>query len=157
MIRSEFIKDILQEELPKLGLFLIEVKVGSGNHISVYADSMKGITIDECIMVSRFLEQKLDREKEDFELEVSSPGLSSSLKLPVQFEKNKGKLLDVLKTDGSKITGRLLEADPEAICLQSEDVVKDLKTHKKATEIKEHKIKFNEIKTAKVVISLKKK
>jgi ribosome maturation factor RimP len=156
MIRSEFIKDILQEELTRLGLFLIEVKVGSGNHISVYADSMKGITIDECITVSRFLEQKLDREEEDFELEVSSPGLSGSLKLPVQFEKNKGRLLDVIKTDGSKITGRLLETDPEAICIQSEIVVKDAKTHKKATEIKEYKIKFNEIKTAKVVISLKK-
>jgi ribosome maturation factor RimP len=156
MIHSEFIKDILQEELTKHGLFLVEVKVGSGNHISVYADSMKGITVDECMMVSRFLEQKLDREKEDFELEVSSPGLSNPLKLPVQFEKNKGKMLDVIKTDGNKITGRLLETDPEAICLQSEAFVKDAKTHKKATETKEYKIKFNEIKTAKVVISLKK-
>lgn len=156
MISAESIRNLLQEELIAKGLFLVDVIVRPGNKISVYIDNMKGVTLEECIVVNRFLEAKLDRDTEDFELEVSSPGLDRPLKLPVQFEKNIGRMLDVVKSDGIKITGRLLESGSEGLRLDTEVAVKDGKKGKKRIEHIMHVIKFEEIKAAKIVISLKK-
>ena len=157
MIKAALIRSYLEEEQAQSGRFVVDVTVSAGNRIVVYMDSLKGVTLDECIQVSRFLESKLDREVEDFELEVSSPGLDKPLKLPVQYEKNVGRMLEVLKTDGIKITGRLEALLPEGgIRLASEKAVKDGKTGKKKKESEMLEIKFEEIKTAKVVISLKK-
>lgn len=155
MINAETIKGILQEELSAKGLFLVDVGVNPVNKIAVYIDSMKGVTMQECITVSRFLEHKLDREVEDFELEVSSPGLDRPLKMPFQFEKSLGRMLDVVKFDGIKLTGKLLQANSEGIELDTEVIIREAKKGKKRTEHLMQIIKFQEIKTAKIVISLK--
>jgi ribosome maturation factor RimP len=155
-MHAELIRGYLQDELNARGLFLVDVVVTPVNKIVVYLDSVKGVTVDECRTVSRFLENRLDRNVEDFELEVSSPGLDKPLKLPVQYEKNTGRLLDVVKYDGIKITGKLLNINQGIIELEAEVTTKDSKTGKKKTEIKLQEIKLEEIKTAKVVISLKK-
>lgn len=130
--------------------------VRPGNRISIYVDSMKGVTLDECIAVSRFLEHRLDRNVEDYELEVSSPGLDRPLKLPMQYEKNTGRQLEVVKRDGIKIAGKLMHYFEGSIQLEAEVVLKDSKTGKKKKEITLQEIKLEEIKSAKVVISLKK-
>lgn len=157
MIKTALIRSYLEEELTQSGKFLVDVTVSAGNKITVYMDSLKGVTLDECIEVSRFLESKLDREVEDFELEVSSPGLDKPLKLPVQYEKNLGRILDIVKSNGIKITGKLESVIPEiGIRLGTEKTVKDGKTGKKKMESEIQEIKFDEIKTAKIVISLKK-
>ena len=156
MISTEKIVNLLSGELENRGLFLVEVSVNQGNRISVHIDSMKGVTLDECISVSRYLESMLDRNIEDFELEVSSPGLDKPLKLPFQFEKNKGRLLDVVKADGIKITGKLLGLRDGVIMLETETVAKDPVTRKKKSEQRIQEIKQDEVKTAKVVISVKK-
>ncbi len=157
MIKAASIRSFLEAELAQSGKFLVDVTVSAGNKITVYIDSLKGVTLDDCIEVSRFLESKLDREVEDFELEVSSPGLDKPLKLPVQFEKNLGRMLDIVKSDGIKITGKLESVIPDAgIRLGTEKTVKNGKTGKKKQESEIHEIKFDEIKTAKIVISLKK-
>lgn len=156
MIKAALIRIYLEEELAQSGKFLVDVTVSTGNKIAVYMDSLKGVTLDECIQVSRFLESKLDREVEDFELEVSSPGLDKPLKLPVQYEKNLGRMLDVVKTDGSKISGKLAEVFPKGgIRLEAEKTVKDSKTGKKKKEQVIAELRFDDIKTAKVIISLK--
>ena len=156
MINEAIIKSYLEEELIRRELFLVEVSVRPANKISVFIDNMKGVTLEECIGISRYLENRLDRDTEDFELEVSSPGLDKPLKLPVQYDKNIGRSLDVVKTDGIKFTGKLLSRNEEGIKLETEVKTKDSKG-KKRTVIAEQEIKFEEIKTAKVVISLKKK
>lgn len=155
MINAAIIRGYLEDELTQRGHFLVEVVVRPGNKIVVYMDSMKGVTLDECKSVSRFLEGKLDRNMEDFELEVSSPGLDNPLKLPVQYEKSTGRLLDVVKYDGIKITGKLVSLNEGVIQLETEATIKDSKTGKKKKEQKLQEIKFEDIKTAKVVISLK--
>jgi len=155
MINAESIRSFLQDELGPKGLFLVDVVVRPGNKILVYLDSMKGVTLDECMAVSRFLESRFDRNIEDFELEVSSPGLDRPLKLPVQFEKNIGRLLDVVKTDGIRLTGKLLGINADIIELETEVTVKDSKTGRKKKELKQIAVEFEKIKTAKVVISLK--
>lgn len=157
MIKAETIRDLLQDELIRRDLFLVEVVVRPVNKIAVYLDSMKGVTLDECTIISRLLESRLDRDAEDFELEVSSPGLDRPLKLPVQFEKNMGRLLDVVKYDGKKITGILKGFSEKAIFLETEVAFRDSMTGKRKTELKSQEIKHEEVKTAKVNISLKSK
>jgi ribosome maturation factor RimP len=157
MITAETIREFLQDELTRRDLFLVEVAVKPAGRILVTIDSMKGVTLDECMMVSRFIESRLDRDAEDFELEVSSPGLDRPLKLPVQFRKNIGRMLDVVKYDGVKITGKLRSFQAGSIVLETEVNFRDSKTGKRKSELKLQEIKQEEIKTAKVNISLKSK
>ena len=157
MIKTEFIRNLLEEELTRRGLFLVEVLVRPANKIAVYLDSVQGVTLEECMQVSRFLESRLDRNEEDFELEVSSPGLDKPLKLPVQFEKNVGRMLDVVKTDGMKITGKLLGISGGVISLDTEVTARDGRTGKRKTEHVLQEFRQEEIKTAKLNISLKSK
>ena len=156
MISEAIIKGYLEDEVIRRDLFLVEVAVRPVNKIAVFVDSFKGVTLEECIGISRYLESKLDRSVEDFELEVSSPGLDKPLKLPVQFEKNKGRMLDVGMFDGIKVTGKLLEMKSGVISLETETRVKD-STGKKKLQVHTQEIKLEEIKSAKIVISLKKK
>jgi ribosome maturation factor RimP len=156
MISIASIQEYLAGELEERGLFLVEAVVRPGNKITVYIDNMKGVTLDECISVSRYLENKLDRNAEDFELEVSSPGLDKPLKLPVQFEKNAGRFIDIVRTDGIKITAKLLGIRNGIIQVEKEAIMKDPVTRKKTIERHVQEIRQDEIKSAKVVISVKK-
>lgn len=156
MISAERIREYLQDELTGRGLFLVDVMVRPVNRITVFADSMQGITLEECRAVSRFLEHKLDRNADDFELEVSSPGLDRPLKLAAQYVKNTGRMLDVVKSDGIKITGKLLGINQGIIMIETEATLKDGRTGKKIVRQELHEIKQEEIKSAKVVVSIKK-
>jgi ribosome maturation factor RimP len=156
MIQVDKIKALLEEELPKLDLFLVDVTIRPGNKITVLADSMKGITLDECIAVSRFIESNLDRNEEDFELEVSSPGLDNPLKIPRQYEKNLGRWLEVVTFDGLKTTGKLTEATPERIRLEVETRANGTGKNKKAIQYVAWEKRMEDIKSAKIVIRLKK-
>jgi len=156
MINEATIRGYLEEELGRKDLFLVEVNVKPVNRIAVFLDSIKGVTLEECMAIHRFLESKMDRNIEDYDLEISSPGLDKPLKLPVQFEKNKGRMLEVVKTDGIKVTGKLVGLSDGLIRLETEVKVKDAKTGKKKTIETIQSLKPEEIKTAKVVISLKK-
>ncbi len=156
MISETLIRELLDEELARRELFLVELQVRPANKIAIFIDSMKGVTLDECMAVSRFIESRLNRDEDDFELEVSSPGLDKPLRLPVQFLKNTGRQLDVVKADGTKIAGQLTGVLSEAIVLETETLVKDGTKGRKTKVTQSVELRFEEIKTAKVVISLKK-
>src|SRR5512138_1678752 len=156
MISADHIRELLEEETARQDLFLVDVVVRPGNKIGVYVDSMQGVTLETCISVSRFLESRLDRDKEDFELEVSSPGLDRPLKLPVQFIKNTGRMLDVVMKDGMKVSGKLLSIDNEGMITLEAEVTGKNEKGKKKKELVAKQIKQEEIKSAKIVISLKK-
>jgi ribosome maturation factor RimP len=156
MISADHIRELLEEETTRQDLFLVDVVVRPGNKIGVYVDSMQGVTLETCISVSRFLESRLDRDKEDFELEVSSPGLDRPLKLPVQFVKNTGRMLDVVMKDGMKFSGKLLSIDNEGMITLEAEVTGKNEKGKKKKELVAKQIKQEEIKSAKIVISLKK-
>jgi ribosome maturation factor RimP len=113
---------------------------------------MKGITIEECVEFSRAIEHNLDREAEDFELEVSSPGLSTSLLVPQQYVKNIGRELNVLTTDNKKIKGLLISADEKGIVIEEEQKVKVEGQQKKSIKKIEQTIAFDNINKALVVI-----
>ena len=98
-------------------IFLVEVLVKPGNVITVHVDRPDGISIDECVKISRYLNENLDREVEDYSLEVSSPGLGGAFRVKQQYEKNLGRDIEVLYTDGIKVTGKLQEVKEDGVVL----------------------------------------
>lgn len=137
-------------------MFLVDVSVSPSNVIQVYIDSFDGLTIDKCVAISRSIEQQLDRDAEDFELQVSSPGLSEPLKVIKQYVKNIGRDLEVLTSEGQILEGELHEADEEGILLKTAKREKVEGHKKKQLIVKEHQLKYGEINSAKVVVSFKK-
>jgi len=89
MITTEQIEKLVAEKLENKDVFLVDIRIRHGNRISVFLDSDTGVNIKTCAELSRYIEFNLDRESEDFELEVSSAGLDQPLKLLRQYVKNK--------------------------------------------------------------------
>lgn len=155
MITKEKIEDLVEEKLKGSENYIVDIKVNPGNKIIVEIDNDKGIFIEDCIAVSRHLEQNLDREEEDFELQVSSPGLNQPFKIIRQYVKNIGRMVEVVTLDGEKTTGKLIGANDQEIKLETEVKLKDEKTKKRKTVNKVINIAYNNIKETKVVISFK--
>ena len=154
MIDKEIVKKLVSEKLDDK-MFLVEISVSERNVIHVFVDSYSGLTIDQCVNISRHVEHSLDREQEDFELQVSSPGLSEKFKVKEQYFKYVGRNVDVVTISGSELEGIILNADNEGIELEtsSRELVDGHK--KKQLVVKQHHLKYDEIKSAKAIISFK--
>lgn len=114
MIDKNLIKSIVEESIAGTDIFLVDVTVSPANAVIVEIDSKEGIDIDTCARITREIEARVDRDIEDYELEVGSAGLTSPFKVPGQYIKNIGNDIEVLTRDGRKLTGRLVEVnDPE--------------------------------------------
>ena len=109
MIEKQKIQGMVEEYVRENGLFLVSVKVSSSNRITVLADKKDGITIDEIAGIHRHIENGLDRDTEDFELQVSSPGLDLPFGVIEQYYKNEGRKVEVVDNDGTKYIGKLKE------------------------------------------------
>lgn len=136
-------------------LFIVEVQVLANGRIYVFADGEQNITIDACAEISRHLEAFLEANHlvpENYTLEVSSPGMDQPLKVPAQFRKQKGKMVDVVLTNGKKITGTLLSSDEYGIVVQEE---LSKKKKNKPEEAAELAFPFSEIKTVKKYFNFK--
>jgi ribosome maturation factor RimP len=92
MIDKAIVKRLVQEKLDDK-MFLVEITVNERNVINIFVDSYDGLTIEQCINISRHVEHSFDREEEDFELQVSSPGLSEKFKVKEQFIKYVGRAI----------------------------------------------------------------
>lgn len=150
----ERIRSELEQALAERELFLVDLVVSHTNRITVYIDKMSGgISVDDCAGISRFLESKLDRNLQDFDLEVSSPGTERALLLPLQFTKHAGREIDVLRTDGIRHSGRLMETSDTGIKLMSEKRVKDKKSGKSRKVSDTLEINFDLIKKATIIFS----
>jgi ribosome maturation factor RimP len=115
-------------------------------------DSDTGISINQIVEISRFIESNLDREVEDFELSVFSAGLSEPLSLVRQYKKNIGTEIDVLLTSGQKLTGILIKADDQGIDLEVTTKEKSEGSKKKELVTRVHTFEYPEIKEAKKVL-----
>ncbi|MBN2484515.1 MAG: ribosome assembly cofactor RimP [Bacteroidales bacterium] len=152
MISKEKVESLIADKLASGDYFIVSLDVSASNSIKLIIDSMQGISIDECVEFSRAIEHNLDRESEDFELEVSSPGLSTSLKVYQQYVKNIGRELNVLTTDNKKIKGLLISSNEQGIVLEEEQKTKIEGQKKKAIVKTRQNIAFDNIKKALVVI-----
>ena len=152
MITQKQIESLVTQKIEGTEIFLVEVQISPGNSIHVHIDKPHGISIEECVGISRFINANLDREVEDYELEVSSPGLGHSFKVKEQYLKNIGRGVEVVLKDGKKIDGKLLDYTGQSIEL--EILVKDVNDRKNKKLVPEKiKLDINTIKSTKEVIS----
>lgn len=133
-------------------LFLIELSIGEANQIRVVIDGDKGVTVEDCIAMSRAVEHNLDREETDFALEVTSAGATMPLTLPRQFVKNIGRKLEVKTSDGSTFEGALVKADDEGCTLTWKTREPKPVGKGKVTVQKEATLAYADIDLAKVMI-----
>ena len=153
MITSNLIKDLASNIIAQGELYLVEVSVAPGNRINVLIDSLKGASIDDCVMISRYIEQQLDREVEDFELEVSSPGLTQPFRVIQQYQKNLGREVEVLLKNGQKQVGKLLAIENNVMTIEIQKKVKPEGKKRPEWITEQHKLDMNEVKSTKLVIN----
>ena len=150
---KEKVQQLLQEALDENpALFLINLDIKGDNEIKITIDGDQGVTVEDCIAVSRKVEHNLDREEEDFSLEVMSVGATTPLELPRQYKKNVGRTLELKTTEGTKIQGLLETATDTEVSLawkarEPKPVGKGKVTVQKAVTLP-----YSDIEQAKVVI-----
>ncbi|CAA0146795.1 ribosome assembly cofactor RimP [Tenacibaculum maritimum] len=146
------VKELLEEALSENeSLFLIDLSFLSDNKIKVIVDGDEGVSLKECIRISRNIEHNLDREEEDFSLEVTSPDISHSLVMKRQYKKNLGRILKV-KTENDSFEGVLAEVNENEIVLKWKAREPKPIGKGKVTVEKEQLLSYTEIKEAKVKI-----
>jgi len=143
------ISRLVNEHLAGTDKFLVEIFIKPINRIFVFIDGDHGVTIADCIELNRFIESQFDREKQDFELNVSSSGADQPIRQQRQYVKNIGRSLQVKLSDDNTITGKLEAADDKGITLLTPG------DKKKKTAPETLNLTFEEIKESKVVISFK--
>ena len=111
MIQISNIKEIAYAKVKEMNCYLVDIKVSKNNDIKVTFDRKDGISLDDCVSLTKYIEEKLDREIEDFSLSVSSPGIYSPFIVPNQFFKNYNNKVDILMKSGQTFQGVLQEFD----------------------------------------------
>lgn len=132
-------------------IFLIDFTLGAGNKINITLDGDNGVTLKDCIAISRAIEHNLDREEEDFSLEVASVGATTPMIMPRQYKKNIGRELEV-KTQDAKFEGFLTDSNDQEITLEWESREPKPVGKGKVTVQNKQTIRFSDIQEAKVII-----
>ncbi|WP_394907544.1 ribosome assembly cofactor RimP [uncultured Mesonia sp.] len=152
-MKQEIVAGLLEEALAENpSLFLIDLSIQAGNQIQVVIDGDQGVSVNDCIAVSRKIEHNLDREEEDFSLEVTSAGVTAPLQLPRQFKKNLGRKLKVTLAE-RVLEGNLDQVEEDKILLSWKAREPKPVGKGKHTVNKEVWLPLEEIKEAKVMIT----
>ncbi len=120
MTDTLIIRQIAEEILQESHLFLLDVTIRKGNRILVTIDGDHGVTIDDCARLSRSIESRLNRDEDDFELQVSTAGADSPLKLKRQYPKHCGRTLELTLDDGRKLRAVLVSVSEEGLYMLPE-------------------------------------
>lgn len=150
LITKEHILSLANAHLNGGNVYITNIKVAADNHISLSIDGDNGVSIDDCVALSRAIESKLDRDKEDFYLDVSSHGATTPLLLPRQYTRHIGRTFEVKLLDGEKAEGELIRCDAEKITLQYSLREPKPLGKGKVTVVKEQTIPFSQIKEARI-------
>jgi len=153
MIVQKHIQNIVEDIIKDSDLFIVDISVSCSNIIIVIIDSMKGVSIDKCISISKELESKLDRDEEDFELKVSSAGIGQPFTVIQQYHKNIGNDVEVVCAEGKKHKGKLTKVTDEGFEIEYEVNEKVEGKKKKIIVIKTDFFNFDSIKYIKDIIS----
>jgi len=124
MIDKSIVRTIVEKSIEGTDMFVVDVSVSPSNSIVVEIDSRSSLDIDTCAKISRKIEAELDRDDEDYELEVGSAGLTAPFKVRGQYEKNIGNKVELLTRDGRKLAGILEQVDDSGFVLGCERKVK---------------------------------
>ena len=153
MLKKELILKLVDDYIQENEfIFLVDVKLSTSNQIEVLIDSFDGISINNCISLSRYIESVLDRDECDFSLQVASAGLSEPFKVFQQYKKSIGRDVNVYLKGGKELLGKMLDAkEGEGITLET--ITKKKQGKKKIQIIEQQSLGFDQIDKTKVVIS----
>ncbi len=155
MIDKKELLSVIDSGIDGTDLFLVDVIISADNSITVEVDSLNGVQIDDCITLSRHIEQNFDRDVEDYELEVGSAGLTSPFKVKAQYDKNVGNEVEVLTRNGIKTKGVLKDVTDSGFTIVVTKKVK-LEGAKRPTVVEEEETyNYDEIKYTKYLMQFK--
>ena len=155
MIDRNIVSGIVNEWLEDKEYFLVDISVSPDDKIVVEIDHAEGVWIEDCVELSRFIESKLDREEEDYELEVGSAGIGQPFKVLQQYLIHIGKDVEVLTKEGKKQEGVLKDADEEGFVLTIQKKVKPEGSKRPKMVEEDVAYRYDEIKYTKYIISFK--
>lgn len=145
-MNKEDLKAFIEGELRGTDYFLTDLKVSPSNEITVEIDSSDRVSIDDCIELTRKIEEAFSRDEEDYELEVGSAGITSPFKVVAQYVKNIGNPVEVLAKDGKKYKGTLIAADEAGFTIQYPVKVKKEGEKRPVVEEEEKRFAYSEVK-----------
>lgn len=158
MIDKNVVKTLVDkwlEDNSEKGYFLVDIQVDDDNKIVVEIDHKDGVVIDDCVSLSEFINDNLDRDKEDYELEVGSTGLGQPFKVPQQYVINIGEEVKVLDKDGKKVKGILKAVDGNIFTVTVNEKVKVEGKKRPVKMDVDHTYDMNEVKYTKFIIRFK--
>lgn len=155
MIDKNIIKQLVNEWLADKEYFLVEADVDSQNKISIEIDHKDGVWIEDCCKLSKFVEEHLDREEEDFELEVGSAGIGQPFKVLQQYINSIGYDVELMTAEGKKMEGFMKDANEEGFTFVYEEKQRiEGKKRPQMVEVERH-FAYGEVKWVKNIIEFK--
>lgn len=155
MIEKKTICELVEEWLKDKDYFLVEVSVSPDDKIVVEIDHKDGVWIEDCVDLSRYIESRLNRDAEDFELEVGSAGIGQPFKVLQQYLNHIGEEVEVMTKDGRKLTGVLKNADEQHFTIIVQKKVKEEGMKRPKMVDEDLDFTYEEIKYTKYLISFK--
>ena len=155
MISKDSIFQAVEQFLSATDYFLVDIKITPDNRVLVEIDSFEGVTIEFCAELNRHIESQIDREIEDYELEVGSAGLTEPFKVLKQYEKNLGNEVETLTKEGKKFNGILKEVRSTDFVIEIEKAEKPEGAKRKIIVNEDLTFPYDEIKTTKYIIRFK--
>ena len=155
MIDKNVVKKLVEEWLEDKEYFLVDIQLSPDSRIVIEIDHADGVWIEDCVELSKFIEEHLSRDEEDYELEVGSVGLGQPFKVPQQYINFIGKEVEVLDKEGRKVKGILksVEGDDFVVSVNEKVQVEGKKRPVKMDV--DHAYNMNEVKYTKYIISFK--
>lgn len=155
MIEKEIIKNLVDEWLEGKDYFLVDIEISNDNKIVVEIDHADGVWIEDCVELSKHIEDNLDREKEDFELEVGSAGLGQPFKVLQQYLNFIGKDVEVLDAEGKKYKGMLKEVNGNSFTITTKEKMKVEGKKRPVIADVDRNFEMDKVKYTKYIISFK--
>jgi len=146
MIDKNLVAQIAEAYLEDKSYELITCTVSPDNRILVEIDSFDGVDVDFCVELSHYIQDHLDREVEDYELEVGSVSITDPFKTKMQFDKNLGNDVEVLTCDGRKLHGVLVNVEGDFFEVEAEVLVQVEGKKKKQKELQTLRFGYADVK-----------
>ena len=155
MIDKNVVKKIVDEWLADKDYFLVDIMVSPDDKIVVEIDHADGVWIEDCVALSRYVEEHLSRDEEDYELEVGSAGLGQPFKVPQQYVNFVGQEVEVLDEDGKKDKGILKSVDGNDFVVTVQEKVKVEGKKRPVLSDVDHSFQMDKVKYTKYLINFK--
>ncbi len=155
MIEKQVVKQLVDEWLEGKDYFMTDLTISPDDRIVVEIDHKDGVWIEDCVELSRYIENGLNRDEEDFELEVGSAGIGQPFKVLRQYENNVGEPVEVLTQAGRKLTGVLKAADADGFTLTVTEKVKAEGEKRPHMQERDVRLAYADVKYTKYLITFK--